>query len=861
VLPGEYSGNSSCDLKISQNDIIIQGVSDANGKPPRIDCSSDGPMRFVLVLGHGLQISNLRVANCTVTDGSYVSDGLFGAGIVAHGSTSSVYASDLVFEKCRNGVIHASEGGTVELERSKLLSNLGTAAIATYGSSLILRETEINGATDLTPSATSMWKSLCGTVNGTCTVQPPPYTLCEEVGMNRTGNFPSPYFGGYVTKCAGSTPERCVVRQDLDNKVTIAGKSDFQAPGGDFGRTCKGYCGAFGLSCFFGWPAYQKSCHVETLISTTECLVQVKEGGGNNENVCICVRPDSPSAQFGAGVRTMLRSTSVLINTRISKCKSDSVQVESKSSSNMTGVTLTSGEGRGIAIDKGTRANIITTTIQSHTGVGIDVLGDLNADGADVRSNIGGGIVVKNAATAALVRSNILSNGAYGVAISSQGNVKMLECAVSKNSQGGVSVTGNGKLRLDESRVWSNIGTGVSVSGANVTAYNTAVYANNAGLRTSGGGWRITSFGSTEITGGQIYGNKAGADGGGIFLDATNGASLALRGGVRFWENEAQGWGGGLRAQNVYPMVESTKTPWRFNCLATNGTHMFVHGKDNNIYYSHNMATRAMKVLAGSGDKGAQDGTMNGTDKSTQPSFNLNGGTIATDNANKYLYVAEAGTHLVRRIGLLDGETKSIAGKFYTSLPKPLISARDTPGTFFGPWGIVVSKDDAMLYVSDSVGYLPPTGFGGAIYSISTTTYEVKVIAGGNAYGHKDGPVDTAQFMNPWSMALDMDANKLYVADVNDRTVRVVHLNQGVVTTLAGLPGVTAYADGPANEAAFVYKYAMVVSADGSKLYVAEDFRVRQVCVRQYMYICMSLPHACNNTYIHTYIHTYTHIL
>ncbi len=849
VLPGRYEGSRSCDLNITQNRIRIEGVADLKGAHPHINCGSDGQFRFALVTGQNVEISNLHIGNCTVTDGSYLLDGLFGAGIVAHGPNSSVVASNVVFQGCKNGVIHASQGGRVELVRSKLMNNLGTAAIATYSSTLVLEGTEIMGATDLTPSAQNMWLSLCATQNGTCTAPLPAYTLCEEVGMNATGAFSTPYYGGYVTKCEGSTRDRCVVRQELDTPMAINGLSAFRAPGGDFGGTCSGYCAAFGLECFFAWPSRQKTCHVQTnLLATSRgCATQVTSGGGNNENVCVCVRKDSPSAQFGAGVATMLQSTSRLSNSSVTQCWSDSVQVRSRSSSTMHEVLLSRGRGRGVSIDRGTRANVTHSTVQGHTGIGIDVTGELYAQGTSVVSNIGAGIVVSGGATATIVDSKTSSNGAFGVSVISRARVSMDACTVSNNAQGGVSVQGNAQLRLDRSRVSSNTGRGVTVNNATVTAYNTLVNGNNAGPRTSGGGWSVLEQARTEIVGGEVSGNTAGADGGGIYWDATNGASLKLRGGLRVRGNEAYGWGGGMRVENVYPMVRTNfKTPQRFNGLVTNGTHMFVHSK-NNVYHAYNLATGKLQVVAGSGSLGAKDGTMEGGDPSLFPTFNLGGGTFTLDNALQNIYVAEAGTHLLRRIRIRDGNTTSIAGKYYTQLGKPLTSARDNPGIFFGPWGVVSSKDDSTLYVSDGVGYLAATGFGGVIYSVSTTTYELEIIAGGNAYGHKDGPSDEAQFMTPWSLALDTEADKLYVADVFDRTVRVVHLKERIVTTLAGLPGVAAYADGAVNRGTFVYKFALVLSADRTKLYVAEDFRIRQVRA-----MCL---------YIHTYIHISAHSL
>jgi len=88
-----------------------------------------------------------------------------------------------------------------------------------------------------------------------------------------------------------------------------------------------------------------------------------------------------------------------------------------------------------------------------------------------------------------------------------------------------------------------------------------------------------------------------------------------------------------------------------------------------------------------------------------------------------------------------------------------------------------------------------------------------------DAFGSEDGTAANARFNGPAGIALDCAGN-LYVADVNNHTVRKVTA-AGVVTTLAGQAGVAGSSDGVGTAATFSGPHGVAVDRDGN-VYVAD---------------------------------------
>ena len=131
---------------------------------------------------------------------------------------------------------------------------------------------------------------------------------------------------------------------------------------------------------------------------------------------------------------------------------------------------------------------------------------------------------------------------------------------------------------------------------------------------------------------------------------------------------------------------------------------------------------------------------------------------------------------------------------------------------FFGPNAVAVGSD-GTVYVADSDNHtirkITPAGI--------TTT-----LAGSHgASGTADGTGAAARFYIPLGVAVDGPGN-VYVADTDNHTIRKI-TPAGVVTTLAGSPGLAGSADGTGAAARFNQPGGVAV--DGSaNIYVADTY-------------------------------------
>ena len=110
----------------------------------------------------------------------------------------------------------------------------------------------------------------------------------------------------------------------------------------------------------------------------------------------------------------------------------------------------------------------------------------------------------------------------------------------------------------------------------------------------------------------------------------------------------------------------------------------------------------------------------------------------------------------------------------------------------------------------------------GAILALGTAARAqsllISTLAGGN-YGSADGTGTGASFSYPVGVAVDASGN-VYVADTQDDTIRKI-TPAGVVTTLAGSPGVQGSSDGTGPGASFNRPEGVAVDAAGN-IYVAD---------------------------------------
>ncbi|MDR2954929.1 MAG: IPT/TIG domain-containing protein [Prevotella sp.] len=113
------------------------------------------------------------------------------------------------------------------------------------------------------------------------------------------------------------------------------------------------------------------------------------------------------------------------------------------------------------------------------------------------------------------------------------------------------------------------------------------------------------------------------------------------------------------------------------------------------------------------------------------------------------------------------------------------------------------------------------------IYRMDMNTLEYEVYAGSGIKGHLDGNKDEAEFSNPCQICFDADGN-LYVGDTDNYCVRRIS-PEGIVSTIAGIPGTSGYLDGDPEVALFNRFWGMKIDIDGT-LYIADYYNY---CVRK----------------------------
>jgi sugar lactone lactonase YvrE len=130
---------------------------------------------------------------------------------------------------------------------------------------------------------------------------------------------------------------------------------------------------------------------------------------------------------------------------------------------------------------------------------------------------------------------------------------------------------------------------------------------------------------------------------------------------------------------------------------------------------------------------------------------------------------------------------------------------------FYSPAGMAADTA-GNLYVADTDNH--------TIRKVAVSTGAVTTLAGlAGSSGSADGAGTAARFNSPSGATVD-GAGNVYVADTLNHTLRKI-TSRGVVTTLAGSPGIVGSVDGTGSEARFQGPQGLAIDG-GSNLYVAD---------------------------------------
>src|SRR5881275_1915714 len=259
--------------------------------------------------------------------------------------------------------------------------------------------------------------------------------------------------------------------------------------------------------------------------------------------------------------------------------------------------------------------------------------------------------------------------------------------------------------------------------------------------------------------------------------------------------------------------ADGTGSAARFNypdALTVAGTTLYVAEAYNSTIRK---VTSTGVVTTFAGTAGAF-GNINGTGSAAR--FNSPYGVAATTTG--IIYVADSGNHEIRKITPARAVT-TFAGSATTDGGG--IGSADGTGRiarFNYPNGVAVNG--TTVYVGDTYNH--------TIRKITSNGVVTTFAGTAGVPGSADGIGNAAQFYRPFGVAADKGGN-VYVADASNSTIRKI-TSAGVVTTLAGTPGVIGSTDGSGSAAQFFYPFAVAVDGAGN-LYVADtnNYTVRKI--------------------------------
>jgi sugar lactone lactonase YvrE len=180
-------------------------------------------------------------------------------------------------------------------------------------------------------------------------------------------------------------------------------------------------------------------------------------------------------------------------------------------------------------------------------------------------------------------------------------------------------------------------------------------------------------------------------------------------------------------------------------------------------------------------------------------------GRVATDTAGN-IYVTDGGNGTIRKITPA-GIVTTLAG---TAGVRGSMDGTGAAARFDSPIGIATDSAGNVCVAdvsNNNIRKITPAGMVSTLAGMAGTR------------GSTDGTGAAARFYGPLDLATDSVGN-VYVAEYENKTIRKI-TPAGVVTTLAGMPGVRGSTDGTGSAARFYEPEGLAVDSAGN-VYVAD---------------------------------------
>lgn len=239
---------------------------------------------------------------------------------------------------------------------------------------------------------------------------------------------------------------------------------------------------------------------------------------------------------------------------------------------------------------------------------------------------------------------------------------------------------------------------------------------------------------------------------------------------------------------------------------------LFISDSGNRVVRRVDASTGIITTVAGNGLNG-----FGGDGGPATSAWLASASGIALDGAGN-LYVADTLNFRVRRVDAFTGIITTVAGNGSEWESGDGGQATDAAVV---PTDVALDADGNLFVGGDS-----------SIRRVDATTGIITTIAGNGTPGFSGdgGPATSARFTSSFFITIDADGN-LFISDYNDRRVRRVDSETGIITTVAG-NGIAGYGGdgGPATNAALAGPSGIALDAAGN-LYLADTHnrRVRRV--------------------------------
>lgn len=307
------------------------------------------------------------------------------------------------------------------------------------------------------------------------------------------------------------------------------------------------------------------------------------------------------------------------------------------------------------------------------------------------------------------------------------------------------------------------------------------------------------------------YGVAIDASGNVIVVDTANNRIRKIDGSTRVITTVAGNGQAGFLGDNGPAWAAALINPSGIGLDSTGN--LFVADTVNHRIRRKDVGTGVMTTVAGSNQSGL------GGDNGPATAAGLVFPRAVTVDSARNLFVADTGSHRIRKVSAAGGIISTVAGNGQRGFSGDIGLA--TQAALSSPWAVAVDGA-GNLFIADRDNH--------RIRKVAVATGIITTVAGNgnNAYSGDNGPATAASIAQPQGVAVD-SAGNLFIADTGNNRIRKVNLANGTITTVAGNGQLDFYgAGGPATAAALAQPFMVAVDSAGN-LFISAANRVHRV--------------------------------